>query len=256
MKEKGKSNLRTYIAVVVILVSALIFIFYLLETEKARLEAKPMTEAPTKSTIKTTTSEGETTSTTTIAVYNNEGVTTPINVEPVSNFEASLSDIISNLSFFADYNVTTFYHGVEFTFKCTDYDTSTGICTGGSGLMKVNDALYPLYTYNESSGNFLLRGDDYYILLNDDMVILYTSNVGMTGTSRIFDLRGIQVGTINNTLTSYKYKDKTFKRLYPNIEDGRIYYYSCVNNQVVINSAPLGEYDNVEFYESVEGSCF
>lgn len=255
MNEKGKGNARSYIAVVVILVCALIFIFYLLETEKKRLNAKPMTEETVKMTSEVLLPEGETT-TTTIAINNNEGVSTPINVEPVSNFEANLSDIIGDLGFFADYNVTTFFHGVEFTFKCNAYDEEAGICNGGSALMKVNDALFPLYTYNDDEGNFLLRGEDYYILLNDNMVMLYTSNVSKTGNARIFDLRGTQIGTINDTLTSYKFGDKYLKNLYPNIEDNNIYYYSCRNNQVVINSVELGNYENVEVLETVEGSCY
>lgn len=65
MNEKGKGNIGSYIAVVVILVCALIFIFYLLETEKTRLNAKPMTEEVTKTKETTTLSAGETTTTTT-----------------------------------------------------------------------------------------------------------------------------------------------------------------------------------------------
>lgn len=255
MNEKGKGNIGSYIAVVVILVCALIFIFYLLETEKTRLNAKPMTEEVTKTKETTTLSAGETT-TTTIVVNNNEGVSTPINVEPVSNFDANLSDIIGDLGFFGNYNVTTFFHGVEFTFKCNNYDEPSGICSGGSALMKVNDALYPLYTYTDASSNFLLRGEDYYILLNDDMVLLYTSNINSTGNARIFDLRGTQVGALNNTLTSYKLGESVMKKLYPNIEDNKIYYYSCNNNQVVVNSVELGNYEAVELLETIEGSCY
>lgn len=255
MNNKGKGNVRTYIAVVVILVCALIFIFYLLETEKARLNAKPMTNEVTKSTSTTALPVGETT-TTTIAINNNIGVTKPINVEPVSNFQASLSEIIGDLGFFGDYNVTTFFHGVEFTFKCNNYDEASGLCNGGSALMKINDALYPLYTYNEEAGNFLLRGDDYYILLNDDLVMLYTSNVSLPGDARIFDLRGTQMGTLRNTLTSYKVGSNLMKRLYPEMEDNRMYYYACINNQVVINSFELGNYDDLELLETIDGSCY
>lgn len=255
MNKKGKSSIRSYIAVVVILVCALIFIFYLLETEKNRLNAKPMTEENVKSTGVLEIPEGETTSTT-IAIDHNEGVSKPINVEPVSNFDASLKDIIGDLGFFGDYNVTTFYHGVEFTFKCNNYNEESGICSGGSGLMKVNDALYPLYTYENENYNYLLRGDDFYIRLDDSMVLLYTSNITSVGDARIFDLRGTQLGTLNNTLTSYKLGTSVLNKLYPNVEDNKIYYYACVNNQVVVNYVELGNYDAINQLEVIEGSCY
>ncbi len=256
MKNKGNKSARSYIAVVIILICALVFIFYLLESEKDKFKAKPMTEKVTKVTKTVQTQEGETT-TTTILVDNNEGVTTPINVEPVSNFQSNLREIIGDLGFFGNYNVTTFYHGVEFTFKCTSYSEELGECSAGSALMKINDALYPLYTYNEEIDNYLLRGEDYYILLNDDFVLLYAgSTSASSGEARIFDNRGVQIGTLKNTLTSYKINDRIYNKLYPNIEDGIIYYYSCDNNTVVIKSSVLGNYDAQEILETIEGSCY
>lgn len=249
MNNKGYGSHKSYIAVIVILICALIFIFYLLNTEKKRVMSKPITEG-VKETQKIDNSYEEETTTTTVAVDHNEGVTGPINVEPVSNFKSGLDEIIGDLSFFEDYNVTTYYHGVEFTFRCSDFDPSSYKCVGGSALMRVNNALYPLYTYTRDEDNYLLRGKDYYIELNDDMVILYTNK-----ESRIFDLAGNQVGTIRNTLTSYNYNGKVFNKMYPNYEDGKIYYYACENNQVVISSADVNNYDNVETLETVEASC-
>lgn len=257
MNNKGKGNVRSYIAVVIILVSALIFMFYLLNSEKERLNAKPMTEGTTKTNEVINNENEDITTTTTIAIDNNEGVITPINIEPVSNFSSSLDEIIGDLGFFGDYNVTTFYHGVELTFKCTNYTEESGVCSAGSALMKVNDALYPLYTYDNSLDNYLLRGEDYYIVLNDDMVMLYTTHSGVSaGSARIFDLRGIQVGTLNSTLLGYKLGDNYHSRLYPNFEDGRIYYYSCDNNLVSVKYAEINNYANTQVLESVEGTCY
>ena len=72
MNDKGNKSARSYIAVVIILICALIFIFYLLESEKDKFKAKPMTEKVTKAVNTVQTQEGETT-TTTILVDNNDG---------------------------------------------------------------------------------------------------------------------------------------------------------------------------------------
>lgn len=249
MNNKGYGSARSYIAVIVILICALIFIFYLLNTEKKRVMSKPMTEGERK-TLKTEEINNGETTTTTVAIDHNEGVTGPVNIEPVSNFATNLEEIISNLTFFENYNVTTYYHGVEFTFRCNNFDGTSDKCTGGSALMRVNNNLYPLYTYNNVEDNYLLRGEDYYIELNDSMVILYTNK-----ESRIFDLFGNQVGTLKNTITSYNYNGKIFNKIYPNYEDDKIYYYTCVNGQAVINSADVNNYENVEILETVEASC-
>ena len=254
MNNKGV-NIKSCIILAVILLIALFFVFYLLNTEKNNMKARPIREETTSTTIKKLNND-ETTSTT-IAIDNNVEISTPVNVEDVSNFASSLSDIIKDLSFFDNYSITTFYHGVEFNFNCTNYDIDKGECLEGSGLMKVDNALYPLYTYTNSNDNYLLRSDDYYILLNDDFVLLLTSNSKTSkGSARIFDRNGVSIGNLSDTLTSYIYQGELYSRLYPNIQDNKLYYYACSNNQVFIKYIDLGNYGNDQILERVEGTCY
>ena len=253
MNKKG-SSIKSYIFIIVVLLLALVFIFYLLNSEKEDRKPKPMTN---KTEIPTKESNTEDNTTTTVVVDNNEESSIPINIESVSNFKASLADITDGLAFINNYSVTTYFHGVEFTFKCTNFDEGQKKCLDGSGLMKVNNALYPLYTYSNDTENYLLRGEDYYIILNDDTVILYTSNSGVNaGDARIFDRNGNSIGKLNNTLTPYVFEGVLYKKTYPNIQDNTIYYYSCENNQVVIKSRELGNNANEQIIQSVEGSCY
>ncbi|MCH5167103.1 MAG: hypothetical protein J1F35_04335 [Erysipelotrichales bacterium] len=255
MNKKG-SSIKSYIFLIVVLILALFFIFYLLNSEKEDRKPKPMTNK-VEATTKESKSEENGTTTTTVVVDNNEDSTIPINIESVSNFKASLDDITYGLVFINNYSITTYFHGVEFTFKCTNFDEGQKKCLDGSALMKVDNALYPLYTYSNDTENYLLRGYDYYIILNDDMVILYTSNSGVSaGDARIFDRNGNSIGKLTNTLSSYVYEGVLYKKIYPNIEENTIYYYSCENNQVVIKSAELGSNANEQILETVEGSCY
>ena len=246
MNKKG-NNIKSYIALVVILLAALVFIFYLLDSEKNNRKAKPISDNNT--TVSTTTNkESDETTTTTIAVDNNTEVSTPA---------GPLSDVIENLSFIGNYSITTYYHGVEFDFNCTNYDINSDSCLEGSALMKVNDLLYPLYTYDNESDNYLLRGDDYYISLDDNIVLLYTSNSGVSvGSARVFDRSGMSLGTLTNTLTSYVYNNNLHTKMYPNFEDNRIYYYACENNRVAVKYAEVNDYNNSHVLEYVEGSCY
>lgn len=254
MNKKGAS-IKSYIILILILLIALIFIFYLLVSEKSSRKAKPMTE--NKQSETTTINKDDQTTTTTLVIDNNTENTTPINVEEVSNFGAPLSEIIKSLDLYGDYNITTYYHGVEFDFKCTKYDEEQYTCTQGSALMKINDALYPLFTYSNESDNFLLRASDFYILLNDELVLFVTNSLETKdGIIRIFDRNGVSKGTLKNTLISYVYEDYFLDNLYPNIQDNKIYYYACENNNVLIKYADLGNYSNTHILQRVEGTCY
>lgn len=255
MNKKG-NNIKSYVILVIILLAALIFIFYLLDSEKKNRQAKPITEETNSASLDKNSDKDKTTSTT-ILVDNNKETNVTVNVEKVSNFAASLSDIIGNTIFSNDYDITTYFHGVEFDFKCTNFDEEANTCTSGSALMKVEDVLYPLYTYSNDQNNYLRRSDDYYIILNDELVILYTSYSGVsTGNARIFDRSGKQITTLQNTLTSYLYKDKLYTKIYPNIKENTFYYYSCSNNHVLIKYTELSDLAKQAILESVEGSCY
>lgn len=118
--------------------------------------AEPQKKANPMTTITTTTSYSENDSqvTTQVVIDNNEENKKPVKLEEVSNFSASLNQIIDTLSFLGNYDLTTYYHGVEFNFKCTNYDTNNDNCIEGSALMKENNSLYPLFTYSNDNDNY------------------------------------------------------------------------------------------------------
>lgn len=254
MNKEGKSNKKNYIAVFIVLVAALIFVFYLLNLAKPEKKAKPMT---TQSTTSGVVSENDVTSQ--VVVDNNSNNTeikTPVVIEEISSFSASLYDIISNLSFYSNYDLTTYYHGVEFNFKCTNYDANTDKCHEGSALMKENNVLYPLFTYSNDNDNYFNNGKDFYIYFGDDLVVLVNNYVGVyVGNARFFDRNGSSLGSVSNVITGYKYGDNLFRGLYPNIEDNRFYYYSCNNGSVNISSVGIGNYKDLVIEEAIDGTC-
>lgn len=209
-------------------------------------------------TITTTTSYSENDSqvTTQVVIDNNEENKKPVKLEEVSNFSASLNQIIDTLSFLGNYDLTTYYHGVEFNFKCTNYDTNNDNCIEGSALMKENNSLYPLFTYSNDNDNYFKNGKDFYIYFSDDLVVLVNNYVGVySGNARFFDRKGNALGSVANVITGYKYGDTLYQGIYPNIEDGRFYYYSCNKGVVNISSVGIGNYKDVIFEEGVEGTC-
>ncbi len=242
MNDAGNRSLKSYIVVVVILILAIVFILWMLNLVKRDMQAKPMRDNANTTEEVTTTNRDE-----------NEVSST----EPVSNFFASLMDIIDGLNFFENYDVTTYYHGVKFNFKCGAYDIETSTCLEGSGLMAIDDALYPLFTYTNQSDNFLLRGNDFYIILVDDFVYLLDNNAAVSpGSIRVFNRMGQSVATIDNAISAYKNNGVILEKLYPSIESNQLYYYACVNNSVVINSVDIGDFKRIQRIESVEGICY
>lgn len=254
MNKEGKSNKNNYIAILIILICALIFVFYLLNMAKPEKKAKPMT---TKSTTTGVIWDGEEVTTQVVIDNNNIDSTMPAVIEEVSSFNASLYEIISNLSFYGNYDLTTYYHGVEFNFKCTNYDTDADRCHEGSAVMKENNVLYPLFTYSNENDNYLNKGEDFYIFFGDDLVVLVDNYVGVySGKARFFDRKGKIHGLINNVITGYKHGDDLYRRIYPNIEDNRFYYYSCNKGTVDISSVGLNDFKDIVIEEAVEGTCF
>lgn len=252
MNKEGKSNKKNYVAVFAVLVLSLIFVTCMLNMFKPEKKAKPMTtEATTTIAI-----DEENSTTTQVIIDNNEENKPPVNVESVSNFDSSLYEIISSLSFYGNYDLTTYYHGVEFNFKCTNYNTDTDECLEGSALMKESNVLYPLFTYSNENDNYFNNSKDFYISFSDNMVVLVNNYVGVyAGTARFFDRKGNNLGTVNNVITGYKYGDNLFRGIYPNIEDNRFYYYYCNNGVVNISSVGLGNYKDIIVEEAVDGTC-
>lgn len=253
MNKEGKSNKKNYIAVFIVLIAALIFVFYLLNMTKPEKKAKPMT---TQATTTSFVGDEEMVTTQVVIDNNDTGNKTPVKIEEVSSFNTSLYDIISPLSFYGNYNLVTYYHGVEFNFKCTNYDANTDMCHEGSALMKENNVLYPLFTYSNDNDNYFNKGKDFYIYFGDNLVVLVNNYVGVySGNARFFDRKGSSLGSVNNVITGYKYGDNLYQGLYPNIEDNRFYYYSCNNGSVNISSVGLDSYKDVVIEETVDGTC-
>lgn len=252
MDKEGIINKKNFIAVFVVLIASLIFVLCFVNTAKPEKKAKPMTTSSTT----TAAVEGEEVITTQAIIDNNDENKTPIKIEEVSNFNASLYDIISSLSFYGNYNLTTYYHGVEFNFKCTNYDTNNDKCVEGSATMKENNVLYPLFTYSNDNDNYFNNGKDFYIYFDDNLVVLVNNYVGVySGNARFFDRNGSSIGTVNKVITGYKYGDTLFQGIYPNVEDNRFYYYSCNNGSVNISSVALDNFKDVVVEEAIDGTC-
>lgn len=253
MNKEGKSNKKNYIAVFIVLVAALIFVFYLLSLAKPERKAKPMT---TQVSSTSAIVDGEEVTTQVVVDNNNTDPKPPVVIENVSSFNASLYEIISSLSFYSNYDLTTYYHGVEFNFKCTNYDANTDKCHEGSALMKENNVLYPLFTYSNDNDNYFNKSKDFYIYFCDDLVVLVNNYVGVyAGNARFFDRNGSSLGTVRNVITGYKYGDDLYQSLYPNIEENRFYYYSCNNGSVNVSSVGIGNYKDIVVEEAIDGTC-
>ncbi len=258
MNNRG-NKIGNYIAVAIILVCALVFIIYFLNTNNNNKKGQPLTSTTTMEVVSSDVDDDVETTTTQVIIDNNNNNTENNNtivLDEVSNFDSSLYTIVSSLPLYGDYDVTTYYHGVEFDFKCTNYDVVSNKCLEGSALMKENNVLYPLYTYTNENDNYFTRGDDFYIHFSDDLVVLVNNYVGVySGEARLFDRKGNTLGSLTNVITGYELNGNVYKKIYPNIEEGRIYYYTCNNGSVNISSSPLDNLSSVQIEEAVSGTC-
>lgn len=264
MNNKGNGISKSYIIVFVILLIGVLAMFGLLEMAKNERMSKPLVDKSTTSTIKSTT----TTSTTTMIPGVTEDVTTtttltttkkaeePV-VEPIAArpFEASLEEIIADNEFLYDYKVAVRYSGAEFNFNCTKYDEKNYTCLEGSGLMNTGSALIPLYTYKNEDNNYLNNREDYYIILNNENIIIITNKVGKrVGSAKIYDLKGEYISTIPDVITGYKMGDRVYNRLYPSFTDNKFFYYTCDGNVVKIASTDIKNTNKITYEENIENA--
>lgn len=266
MNNKGNGISKSYIIVFVILLIGVLAMFGLLEMAKKERMSKPLVD--NNSTSTTVSTETTTTSTTNMVPGVTEDVTTttaltttkkieePV-VEPIAArpFQASLEEIIADNEFLYDYKVAVRYSGAEFNFNCTKYDEKNFTCLEGSGLMNTGSALIPLYTYKNEEDNYLNNREDYYIILNNENIIIITNKVGKKiGTAKIYDLKGEYISTISNVITGYKIGDRVYNRLYPSFTDNKFFYYTCDGSGVKIASTDIKNSNKITYEENIENA--
>lgn len=252
MNKKGAKN--SYIIMIIIFIVILVLLFVLLELSKNSLSDDEPTIDPTDPISTSSTSTTSTTSsiTTTQNQQNNQGNSEVVQVE---NFSASLEQIANGLLFMGNYSVETNYSGVNFLFKCDEYDEESVECISGSATMSVNDITIPLYSYNSEGTNYLENVNDYYIILNDNYVVTTYNIAGsQVGEAKIYDRSGKLLETVDNVITGYMMNGKLYERLFPNITDNLYYFYSCSNNRVTISSINLDDNYRRNVEESVDGA--
>lgn len=186
-------------------------------------------------------SDVETTTTTNINSQDNanqdntSGDTVDAGNYVVSNFSASLSDILNGVTPNGDYSYNTIYSGARFDFNCTNYDTNSNTCTKGSGLMTTSNAVIPLYTYDNENDNYLNKSDDYYIIVTDDNIILL-----MNSEAKVYDKSGNYITSVYNIIYNYKYGDEDINLNYPFFtKDNKFDYYTCDNGIVHIKEVDI-----------------
>lgn len=268
MNDKGKSSFRSYIALIILMFGALVFIFYLLITAANERKSKPLQKVTTTTitTRATTTSEVDKPNTTTTRITTTKKLTIEEEVESipdkdepviVTNFSASLNAITEGYAFDRDYSVELRYSGAKFNFNCTNFDKITSKCVSGSGLMDAGTALIPLYTYDNEEYNYLTRLKDYHITINDEYIILsYAYSFKESGKVKIYDRNGKFIIELDNLILSYKLNEKENIGLYPSITNNTIYYYTCTNNNVSVIGYDLTNSQSIGVVEVIPGVCY
>lgn len=186
---------------------------------------------------------------------NNTTETTEKKDEPIiaTNFSSSLMDIVGNNRFLNDYREEVLYSGAVFNFNCTKYDEEKEVCVEGSGLMNVGTALVPLFTYKNDEDNYLKRLDDYYIIVNDEFIVLVMNEVGVKkGIAKVLSRDGKFKYDIENVITGYNAGKDIVKGIYPSMKENKITYYACESKVVKVLSLDLNKPDEIEFLDDIE----
>lgn len=227
---KNRGSAKTYLILFVILFVAIIGIILMLNmAEKAR-KAAPLRD---DSTTETTSKKDD--------------------VIVTTNFSSSLLDIVGNNRFLDNYKEEVNYSGAVFNFNCTSYDEEEKVCKEGSGLMNTGSALVPLFTYKTDEENYLKRAEDYYIIVNDDFIILVMNEVGVKkGVAKVMSRQGEYKYDIENVITGYKNGTELYKGLYPNMMENKITYYACESKGVKLLSLDLNKPEEIEYLEDIE----
>ena len=170
--------------------------------------------------------------------------TTTVKTEPVElNFEASLARILSDTELVGKYNIEVGYQNAKFIFKCSTYNEAEDVCEMGSASMMLNDNItYNLYTFASSTYDHSLRPNDYYIIVQDDYVIISMNKVGIEpGVMKIYNRKGKNVKDIKNYISGYLKEDRIINMQYPEYDNGILKLYYCNKNTVVKSTVDLTE---------------
>lgn len=268
MNDKGKSSFKSYIALFIIMIGAVVLIFYLLISAANERKRKPLSNNESTTTKITTTKkvddiESTTASTTTTTTKKlsivEEVEDDPLKDEPVivTNFKSSLSEITKGYRFEGNYHVELRYSGAKFNFNCTNFDKLKNECVAGSGLMDAGTALVPLYTYNKDEENYLTRPKDYHIIITDEYIILsFANSFKETGIVKIYDRKGKFIVELKDLILSYKADNKEHQGLYPTLNEGLIYYYTCDSNFVKVYGYDIKNLNSLGLIEQINGTCY
>lgn len=232
--KKNQGSAKTYLILFIILFVAIVGIILMLNMAENAHKAAPLKNDSTSDTTKK--------------------VDEPI---IVTNFSSSLMDIIGNNRFLDNYKEEVFYSGAVFNFNCTSYDEENKICKEGSGLMNTGSALVPLFTYKTEEENYLKRANDYYIIVNDDFIILVMNEVGVKkGVAKVMSRQGKYMYDIENVITGYREGEELYQGIYPSIKDNVITYYACESKKVKVLSLDLKKHEEIEYLDDIDkASC-
>lgn len=251
MNNKGKEISKPIIIVLIILLIGVVGVIFILNLTKNKA-SKPISDN------KSITTTIETTTTEMITTTNINGDTVIVDEEEkivATNFRASLANIIYGNRFLDDYHVTLYYSGVKFSFNCSNYDEFTKVCKEGNAQLNSGSAILPLYTYTSEDDNYLNNPEDYFIIINDNYIVLTYSKTGVKpGVIKIYSRNGEYINTIENTITGFKDNNSLDTGYYPSILDGEINYYICENNSVISQSRNLTDLNTVTYTEILEGA--
>ena len=240
---KNNNSTTSFILLFLFFLVAIIFmlIFLHIMSIKRNVEDTNDIEETTSVTTKTT----ETTTTTVIA---------PVDI----NFEASLARVLSDTELVKKYNTEVGYNDAIFTFKCATYDEADKTCEAGSALMTIDDITFNLYTFASSSYDYSIRPNDYYIIVQDNYVILAMNKAGIEpGVMKIYTKKGKSIKDIKNYISGYLNGDHITNMQYPKIENDELSLFYCNKNKVYKTSLDLKNNFAVISDEKIEGvSCY
>lgn len=245
MNNKGIKQTKMYIILVIIFIIALIAIFYLVESNNEASRAKPLTTSST-STLATMLTNEETDK-------NNESseqkdlFATP--------FSTPLSDIIYGYEFDGNYKVSINYNNVIFDFNCNNYNDTELSCVEGSGLMRYNNLIIPLYTYIGRENNILDFAEDFYIDMQDNYIFLTSNHIGVSlGKTSIYNDQGTLIGEVDNVVTGYMLDGRKYNVLYPNYSAQELTFYYVQNGLIKIGYVDVTDPKRISEIEIVPGA--
>ncbi len=228
-----KVSISIIVAIIILVIGAIVSIFLINYSNKLENNNKTIVKNNDVTTTTTISNKDNNNQSSQSSDDNNSSIDASKYV--VSNFSASLTDILNGVTPNGDYAYNTVYSGARFDFNCTNYDTDSNTCSKGSGLMTTSDAIIPLYTYDNEDNNYLNKTDDYYIIVNDSNIILL-----MNSEAKVYDKKGNYLTSVYNIIYNYKYGDEDINLNYPFFtKDNKFDYYTCDNGTVHIKEVDI-----------------